>query len=352
MKLPPKEIRQPEKAAALIAQLQKSVRQFDDPSVTDAERAEVIKKMPKDRERTAAEVFKSGLATRNEMNMLFATMAQDAGLDARPARVADWNEVFFNPKNSNVSYMIRTDNVAVKTGADGWSIYDVSQRYLPPGALPWRHEGVFALVTDPKTPVFVQTPVSHAEASTTARTGKFTLTTDGTLEGDVEESVTGHRAEDRRSQLADQSESQRTEWLETRVRNMFPQSEVSKESWSDVEDPAKPLVIKYHVKAPHFAQITGRRILFHVNPLARSQGSPFTASLRRNPVQFPYAWKDQDRISIQLPDGFALDNADNPGDFGLGENGSYKLSIQIAKATNELKVSRDFSFGKIGRARV
>ena len=114
-----------------------------------------------------------------------------------------------------------------------------------------------------------------------------------------------------------------------------------------LDDASKPLVIRYHLKAPRYAQITGRRILFQVNPFARSQAALFTASVRRNPIQFPYSWKESDKINIKLPEGFALDNADAPVGLNLGEAGKYNLVLQVTKS-NELVVSRDFSFGPGG----
>jgi hypothetical protein len=43
--------------------------------VTDADREKYVKSLPKDRIRNAAEIFKSGLGTPNEMNVVFAAMA-------------------------------------------------------------------------------------------------------------------------------------------------------------------------------------------------------------------------------------------------------------------------------------
>ena len=52
-----------EKVIALITYLRKNTRSLFAASVTDAERAKIIKSMPKDRVRTSAEVFKSGIGT-------------------------------------------------------------------------------------------------------------------------------------------------------------------------------------------------------------------------------------------------------------------------------------------------
>ena len=78
-----------EKVVALITYLQKKLRNLFDRSITDAERAKFISSLPKERARTSAEIFKSGIATGDEMNVVFAAMALQAGMEARPIFVAD-----------------------------------------------------------------------------------------------------------------------------------------------------------------------------------------------------------------------------------------------------------------------
>jgi hypothetical protein len=291
-----------EKIAALIRSVRTHVRDLFGEDVTDAERERLLKSRPKDRYRTSAEIFKSGLATPNEMNVVFAAMAQQAGLEARPALVASRSELIFDPKYTVDEYFLSNVDMAVKRG-DSWKIYDVSTRLLPPGMISWREEGMKALITDPKTPFFIQTPSAAPEASAENRSSKLKLSPEGTLEGDVEESYTGHRAEEYRSELQRQSPAQQEEWLRDRITRMFPDADVAALKIEDVDDAAKPLRASYHLKAPNFAQVTAKRILFEPNAFRRAQASPFSAAERKNTIDFPYAWQEIDRIAIQLPEG-------------------------------------------------
>jgi hypothetical protein len=331
---------------ALIQAVRAHVRDLFGEGVTDAERQRLIKSMPQERLRTAAEIFKSGLGTPNEMNVVFAAMAQQAGLEARPALVADRDELVFDPKYMVDRYFLDNVDMAVKRG-DAWKIYDVSTRLLPPGMISWREEGMKALITDPKAPFFMQTPAAPPESSAETRIGKLALSPEGSLEGDLQESYTGHRAEEYRSQLARQSPAQREEWLRDRIIKTFPDADVTALKVEDVDDAAKPLRAAYHLKAPNFAQVTGKRILFEPNAFRRAQASPFGAGDRKNVIDFPYAWKEVDQLSIQLPGGWKLDNAGNPGPLNFGKPGAYDLQIGIS-STNELVTRREFSFGREG----
>jgi len=333
-----------EKVRALVVYLRKTLRSLFDPSVTTAEREAYFQKLPKDRRRTSAEIFKSGIATSDEINVAFAALAMQAGLDARPVLVGDRDELLFNPKLADRYFL---DNIAMAVRAgDSWKVVDVSGRWLAPGLLPWREEGMMALITDPKDPRFIQIPASPPEASLESRTAHLRLSEDGTLEGDVDESYTGHRAEDYREDVGPKSPAQREEWLKDRVTRMFPDAEVSAIKLDNVDDATQPLAAHYHLRAPLFAQVTGKRLFFQPIAFRRSQGSPFTAAERRFPVEFPYAWKEVDQVHIQLPSGYTLDHADSPGSVSFGEIGGYKLQMTVSNGKPaDLFTARELTFG-------
>ena len=74
----------------------------------------------------------------------------------------------------------------------------------------------------------------------------------------------------------------------------------------------------------------------------------FSASQRKYPVYFPYAWQEQDSVTIEVPAGFALDNADAPAPLDFGATGAYKVKI-LTRGGRELISEREFTFGREGR---
>jgi hypothetical protein len=336
-----------EKIAALVTYVRKTLRNIMDPEVTAVERADYFKKMLKERLRTSSEILKSGIASPYEMNAAFAALATQIGLDARPALIADHGEIEFNPKGFMDRYFLDGLAMAIKIN-NGWKVFDVSRKYLTPGMLPWEQEGVFALITDSKMPTFVVTPASPPEASAESRTAMLKLSADGKLTGTTEETYSGHRAEQYRLELAQKPPAQREEWFHDRILHMFPEAEVTSLKVLNVDDPSKPLRVSYQLEAPQFAEVTGKRILFQPNAFRRAQATPFSASERRFPVQFPYGWKEIDQIHIALPDGFKLDNADNPGTLDFGAPGSYKLEMIVRQDNAELVTTRELTFGNKG----
>ena len=338
------------KVTALVASVRKRLRGLFDDSVTTAERQQYFAKFPNERDRTSAEIFKSGIASSYEMNVVLAALAQQAGFDTRAVLLGSRDELIFTPQFTD-RYFLRNRVVAVKLGTD-WKIVDVSNRHLSPGMLPWDEQGMFALLTDPKGSSFVQTPVSPPEDSLEHRTARLKLSALGVLDGEVQESYTGQPAQPLRENIASKSPAQQEEWLHDRVVKMFPDAKVSAIRIQNADDSSKPLLLNYQLEAPQFAQVTGKRLLFQPNAFRRGQASPFSASERRFAIEFPYGWKELDEITIALPDGFSLDNAESPGGLSFGDIGSYKFTLAIKSGTAELVANREFVFGNKGILRI
>jgi hypothetical protein len=334
-----------QKIGALIRYIRKNVRNLFGATVTEAERSKIFKEMPQNRLRTSPEVLKSGIGTANEMNTLFASMASSVGLEARPALVADRQDLGFVPELAD-RYFLPTVDMAVNI-AGKWKLYDVSARLLPSGMLSWREEGMKALLSDPKRPMFIESPDSPPEASAGLRSAKLALSEDGTIEGDIDQEYSGHMAVDRRYEMDGEAETRRLERLKEQYVKIFPDAEVSDVRIENAENPEQALKLHCHIKIPGYAQRTGKRLLLQPLFFQRGVAPLFTATERRYPVDLHYAWQERDRISILLPSGFALDHAENPGALNFGAPGSYELKMSV-QGGRELVCERGLTFGREG----
>src|SRR6266850_3074219 len=134
--------------------------------------------------KTPGDTLKRGMGTAADVDLLFAAMVTAAGFDARLVMAPDRGELFFDKSIAN-GYFLEPSNIAVRVG-DNWRFYNPGYNYVPLGMLRWQEEGEQALITDPKQPVWINTPLSEPEKSLIKRRAKLKLTDDGTLEGDVE----------------------------------------------------------------------------------------------------------------------------------------------------------------------
>jgi hypothetical protein len=304
--------------------------------ISDEERKKINNKTPSD-------TLKKLIGTGADIDLLFAALASAAGFDARIVLSPDRGDIFFD-KNLPDAYFLQPSNIAINTGGT-WRFFNPGFNYVPFGMLRWQEEGTQALITDPKQPVWIDTPLSPPEKTRVKREAKLTLGTDGTLEGDVRLEYTGHFAIDRKEDSDGDSDTQREDALKEEIKGNMSTAELSNIRIENVTDQVKPIVYSFHVRVPGYAQKTGKRLF--VQPAFFQYGVPavFSASDRKYPIYFHYPWSESDEVEIQLPAGFALDNADAPAPFASSNITVYKPSLSVSSDNKLLVYKRDFFFG-------
>lgn len=296
--------------------------------------------------KSPAETLKRGMGTSGNVDMLFAALAKAAGFDARLALSGNRDDLFFDKSLANY-YFLGSSFIAVRVG-DGWQYFSPAEMFTPFGMLGWPEEGQDVLITDSKEPVWAKTPMAGPEKSLEKRTAKLSLSEDGTLEGDVRIEYTGHLAYDKKASNAYDSEPEREKTLVDSVKNRMSTAELSDIRIENVLDPAKPFVYSYHVRVPGYAQRTGKRLFLQPGFTQRGFAPLFSTSDRKYSVYFHYAWSEQDDITIALPAGFALDNADAPADVDPARTQNIcgqQIKIAISKDDRTLFYKRTFFFG-------
>lgn len=313
-------------------------------SDTSGMSAEELKKM-KDNH-NPGDTLKRGYGYGNDIDYLFAAMATAAGFDTRLALLPDRSEFFFDPSFPN-TYFLEGGEVAVKVDGQ-WKFYDPSGKYVTIGMLPWFYEGVSALITDGKEPTWVTTPVSEPEKSLAKRTAKLKLTEDGSLEGDVTMEYTGHLALEKKRYNDDEPPDKREEILRQMIKAQWDNAELTNLKIENVTDQFKPFLYSFHVKVPGYAQRTGKRIFIQPSFFQNNKRPLFAASERKHPVYFHYPWAEQDDVSIELPEGYALDNADAPSPIEANGITWNKPRLAVSTDGKFMVYKREFMFGAKG----
>jgi hypothetical protein len=187
--------------------------------------------------------------------------------------------------------------------------------------------------------------MSGPDKSVERRTAKFTLSEDGTLEGDVKIEHTGHIAADVKEYNDDDSPTEREETLKNRIKEHIPAAELSDIRIENVTDPVKPFTYQFHVKVPAYATRTGKRLFVQPSFFQFGEGPMFPTTGRTNNVYFHYPWSEEDQIEITLPEGYALDNPEAPAKFGAGPLSQYEPRAQVTTDGRKLIWGRKFYFG-------
>ncbi len=289
-----------------------------------------------------ADTLKRGIGHGGDINYLFTALAIAAGLEARLAMLADRGDTFFDPGFTH-SYFLRNYSVAVKVGAE-WRFFDPGTPYIPFGMLRWQEEGQQALICDAKTAGFVSTPITPPEKSVEKRTATLKLSEDGTIEGDVRIEYTGHLAVGKKQENDDDSPEQQEQTLRDSVKKRISTAELSNIKIENATDPGTLFVYSFHVRVPGYASRTGKRLFLQPAFFERGAGALFSAGQRKHPIYFHYPWMEDDTVTIELPAGFALDNADQPAPLRSANVCDYKVNIRVVGKNEALEYKRTLAF--------
>ena len=300
--------------------------------------------------KSAGDTLKQKAGKGVDIDMLFAALAGAAGFDARLARVSDRGDVFFDSRRPT-TYFLNKEIIAVKVN-DKWAFYDPSVSYLETGMLPWQQEGIQALISDPKEAFFTNTPFSPPDRSVRKRRANFRLDEDGTLEGTVLYSYSGHVARSQRLQYQEMTPAKQEEEWKDSLTARLSTADVTGVKVEQLTDYTQPLVIKHKISVPGYATRTSKRILFQPAFFERNAGARFAETTRKFDVYFDYAWAEDDEVVIELPAGWELDQPTAPAKTKLGNMGQY--NVELRKTTDGRKIiyRRSFDWGESGNVLV
>lgn len=312
-----------------------------DTSLTD----EMRDKLPKIE--SLKDVVKKKQAAAGFITALFGALAVSAGFDARPAYIGDRSEMLTSARDFDDDFLSLAAMAVQLNGR--WKYYAPGNKFLAAGQLPWTQEDSAAELIGEKQYQWVQTPYSDYKTSVTRRTGKFHLHEDGSLEGNVTLELNGQPAIAYRLTNYDESPEKRTELLIEDVKRQISTAEVSNASVEGVDEPTKPLIMKYTVKVPNYAQKTGKRLFLQPGYFEYASNPVFASADRKYDIFFRYPWSEEDMIDITYPKNFDLDSADAPQDVADPKRiGSDVVVIKVNRPAGQLYYERKFHFGGNG----
>jgi Transglutaminase-like superfamily. len=334
---------QDEKLRKLYAWVQKEIKNVPyDPNLTPEQREKLT--APK----SIPEVLEKRTANSSSyVDWLFAAMASSLGMDVRLAYMGNRNNMFFNPSMTN-DQLVHLAAIAVRDG-ESFKYLNPGDPFMPYGMLSWHDEGSAALLVAPDTYQWVEsTSYSHTD-NRLDRIATLKLSEDGTLEGEVIIERNGQQALTYRQTYWDETAEKRAEAVTDAIKARISTAEVSSVTVENVFDHSKPVIERYKVRIPNYAQKTGRRLF--LQPSFFSYGLPpvFSSGSRQYDIFFRHAWSEKDKVSIEVPKGFELDNADAPTPYSdAGKISSHSSIIKYDKSSRLLMLDRNFYFGANG----
>ena len=312
-----------------------------------AAREERQRETPRDFQ-PAKEILARGRGWENEIDYLFASLARAAGLEPHRADNAPRDELL-NAKIAQGWVFMDSLTIAFNLGGN-WRFFSPGDAFVPFGVCPRYDEDAWALIVAGKQSIFHTIPPADVKHSQVLRKARFALDTEGTLTGDVELTYLGHEATTQRRNAWDKAQSEIDRELSDAVKKRLPGADVSAVRWENLRAGTGPVVARYTVNIPGYAEVAGQRLVVAPGYFRRGVPPLFIAAERRYSLMWWNAWQEHDDIEIALPAGFALEQGTAPAD--VTEAGGLidaKYSVGYSARRHTLIYKRDYSFGAGGR---
>jgi hypothetical protein len=277
-----------------------------------------------------------------EFLWLAIALYRAAGLECRAVMLPDRSRVRFDQKEVGRTFLPGRA-AAVRIGGN-WKFSCPQNTYaLPFGFLLWENEGDVALLGIERSAQFIPVPPPPASASVVTTVGNFAVSDDGTLTGELKRTLTGHTAVSLRGRLRSANNKEKRAAVVIDSLALNPQVvAVTVGKITGIEDAELPLELTCTLKWSGFATRTQDRLILHAAVLQSDDATPFPASERRYPVQFPYCWQNVDRLVIRVPAGFEPESVAAPPSLP-GAALAYELRLAFDAGQHALRVERDFT---------
>lgn len=274
------------------------------------------------------DAYKKGVGNSSEVNLTLVAMLREAGIKANPVLVSTRSHgIPLFPTKKGYNYVIAGIEIQNKVILmDATDIYS-SPNVLPERVLNW--EG--RLIRKNGTSVTID--LYPKKYNTKNALVSVKLDTEGSISGFIKTNYTNLNALRYRHNYNSYSENDLLSELETAYSGI----EIEKIRLSHKNDLSKPIVEMIKFSSENQADIIGDKI--YISPLLflTQQENPFKLKERLYPIDYGSPWKNDIRVTIQIPQGFTVSSKPEDMALELPDNlGTYILKTTVTN--NQINV--------------
>lgn len=262
--------------------------------------------------------YKDKVGNAAEINLMLTAMLRSAGISANPVLVSTRdNGIAFFPNRSAYNYVVcaieKNESIVLLDATDKYALPNI----LPVRALNWfgriiREYGSSAVVD--LMPTYASKDVVKMIAS---------IDSQGKLTGKLRDEYFDYNAFLYRSRYAGFSKDSYLEKLEKRFSGL----EIADDYAVSSDDFSKPVVESYSFTHNGISEIIGDKIYFFPMVFFAQHENPFKQDKREYPVDFVFPNQDKYSITINLPEGYAVESIPAPTMVTLGNAGKFSYNI-------------------------
>jgi hypothetical protein len=232
--------------------------------------------------------------------------------------------------------------VTAKTGKR-YLIFDPTSDKTAFGQLEHNLQGSYGVLVEGDDSQIIQFPVLSPELNTVRRSATFELQADGSLKGSVTEKRFGDLSEYRRRLYTSGDKKEQDEFLDRVLQRDFTSFKVSDVKVENVDALNKELTTTYSLDASRYGKQMGPLLMVRPRVLGREDMS-LNHEPRTVPIDLEETMQVEDNYSIQLPDGYTVDEIPDPVKLDLGF-ASYQSSSKLDGRT--LRYTRTYTVREV-----
>lgn len=192
-------------------------------------------------------------------------------------------------------------------------IFDPTDEMTPLGQLPRYFQSNYGLLVQEKGSDLIPLPVPLPESNGLTRTAKLTLSTEGTLSGEVREVRTGMEARSKRRQLRGLQPGERRRTVENFLSTALSAFSVKDFNVENLDDYDKELVVTYKFETAGYTKNMGPLVLVRPRVFgSKGEYIDFNKKDRKYPVELDNVAQHEDEFDITLPAGWSVDELPPP----------------------------------------
>ena len=289
----------------------------------------------------AADVFKHQYGDCKDKATLMSTMLKQIGIDSYYVMI-DTDRGIVNPEFPSLrgNHMIMAIRLPDDVSSDKLYgtiddpklgrllFFDPTNPYVPLGYLPSYLQQNYGLLITQDSGKLVLLPLLPAATNRLLRTATLSLSSAGTLGGEVQELRWGGPAVQTREQFLATSPAERSKVVERFLGTFLNNFTLTGATVGNLEKYSDTLTLDYHFTVEGYAKSAGNLLILRPRVVGEKGSTILAGKSRKYPIEFDGTTLQSDVFDITLPVGYVVDDLPQPVEAHC-DYASYKSDIQV-----------------------
>jgi hypothetical protein len=283
----------------------------------------------------ASEVLSKRYGDCKDKATLLSAMLASTGIESYPV-IVNTDRGFVSPDSPVSLYSFNHAVLAIRLpegvpddGLDGLVlhphlgrllVFDPTMPTTPLGRLPFYLQDNTALLVAGGGGELVRLPRPAPESNLLERTGRFRITSEGDLVGEIREVRRGSSADLLRHGMQSATEAERRKYLETFLSDSLPSFSLKEYEFRNLDSAGHDLLVTYVLTAPAYARRAGGFLVLRPRVVGRKAVDLASREKgpRRHPIDLETTMLARDEFVFELAEGLAAESLPKPVDLDAG----------------------------------